>query len=80
MQLTVLPEAQMAEQAKAIISEVQQTPPDILSPAEIIEIVTTIVVYKFTTLSRAEVEAMLGLTGTILEEPRVYREAKEEGL
>lgn len=70
----------MAEQAKAIISEVQQTPPDILSPAEIIEIVTTIVVYKFTTLSRAEVEAMLGLTGTILEEPRVYREAKEEGL
>lgn len=80
MQLTVLPEAQMAEQAKAIISEVQQTPPDILSPAEIIEIVTTIVVYKFTTLSRAEVEAMLGLTGTTLEETRVYRDAKAEGL
>lgn len=58
----------------------QQTPPDILSPAEIIESVTTIVVYQFTTLSRAELEAMLGLTGTTLEETRVYREAKEEGL
>ena len=33
-------------------------------------------VYKFTDLSRREVEAMLGLR---LEETRVYREAKEEG-
>jgi predicted transposase YdaD len=33
-------------------------------------------VYKFTDLSRREVEAMLGLQ---LEDTRVYREAKEEG-
>ncbi len=69
----------MATQAREIITTVQQTPPDILSANEIIEIVTTIVVYKFTTLSREEVEAMLGLTGTTLEETRVYRDAKEEG-
>ncbi len=80
MQLTILPEPQMASEAREIIARVQQTPPDILSASEIIEIVTTIVVYKFTTLSREEVEAMLGLTGTTLEETRVYREAKEEGL
>jgi len=80
MQLTVLPEPEMATQAREIITTVQQTPPDILSPDEIIEIVTTIVVYKFTTLSREEVEAMLGLTGTTLEETRVYRDAKEEGV
>jgi predicted transposase/invertase (TIGR01784 family) len=33
-------------------------------------------VYKFSNLSREEVEAMLGIK---LEETRVYREAKEEG-
>jgi predicted transposase YdaD len=34
-------------------------------------------VYKFATLSQAEVRAMLGLNLT--EEPRAIREAKEEG-
>ena len=42
----------------------------------IIELVTTIMVYKFEKLSRREVEAMLGIT---LKETRVYREIKEEG-
>ena len=43
---------------------------------EIIEVITTIVVYKFVNLSRKEVEAMLGIK---LEDVRVLREAKEEG-
>jgi predicted transposase YdaD len=38
--------------------------------------ITTIMVYRFTTLSRREVEAMLGVT---LQQTRVYQEAKEEG-
>ncbi|MBD2483086.1 DUF4351 domain-containing protein [Planktothrix sp. FACHB-1365] len=42
----------------------------------IMEMLTTIMVYKFTNLSRQEVEAMLGIT---LEQTRVYQEAKEEG-
>jgi predicted transposase YdaD len=33
-------------------------------------------VYKFTNLSRQEIDAMLGIT---LQQTRVYREAKEEG-
>jgi predicted transposase YdaD len=40
------------------------------------ELITTIMVYKFEQLSRAEVESMLGIT---LKETRVYREIKEEG-
>ena len=40
------------------------------------ELVTTIMVYKFEQLSRIEVESMLGIT---LKETRVYREIKEEG-
>jgi predicted transposase/invertase (TIGR01784 family) len=43
---------------------------------DIIEMVTTIMVYKFTQLTRAEVDAMLGVT---LEETRVYQDAKAEG-
>ena len=37
--------------------------------------ISTIVVYKFTNLSRQEIDAMLG---TKLEETRVYQEAREE--
>jgi predicted transposase YdaD len=39
------------------------------------ELISTIMVYKFTNLSRQEIDAMLG---TKLEETRVYREAREE--
>jgi predicted transposase YdaD len=39
--------------------------------------ITTIMVYKFEKLSPREVESMLGIT---LQETRVYREIKEEGL
>jgi predicted transposase YdaD len=38
--------------------------------------VATIMVYKFTQLTRAEVDTMLGVT---LQETRVYQEAKAEG-
>jgi len=40
------------------------------------EMITTIMVYKFENLSRREVESMLGIT---LKETRVYQEIKEEG-
>jgi predicted transposase/invertase (TIGR01784 family) len=76
IQLTLAPEAQMAEQARALIARVQQQEIEILSRDEIIELITTIAVYKFANLSREEVETMLGLN---LEETRIYRDAKAEG-
>jgi predicted transposase YdaD len=42
----------------------------------IINLLTTIMVYKFESKSQREVEEMLGIT---LQETRVYREIKEEG-
>ncbi|MCC5599377.1 DUF2887 domain-containing protein [Nostoc favosum] len=45
------------------------------SEQAIIDLVTTIIVYKFSKLSREEIQTMLGLN---LEEPRAIREAKEE--
>jgi predicted transposase YdaD len=40
------------------------------------DMISTIVVYKFTQLSRQEVDAMLGVR---VQETRVYQEAREEG-
>jgi predicted transposase/invertase (TIGR01784 family) len=76
MQLTLAPETQMAERARGLIERVQQEAVADLSRDEIIELVTTIAVYKFANLSREEVEAMLGLS---LQETRVYQDAKAEG-
>jgi predicted transposase YdaD len=42
----------------------------------VIDAVSTIMVYKFSNLSRDEVDAMLGIE---LEQTRVYREAEQQG-
>ncbi|MDZ8033939.1 Rpn family recombination-promoting nuclease/putative transposase [Nostoc sp. DedSLP04] len=76
MQLTLASDEVMAEQAKQLIERVKLEETDTLPQNEILNIITTIAVYKFSTLSREEVEAMLGLT---LEQTRVYQEAKAEG-
>ncbi|WP_414573453.1 Rpn family recombination-promoting nuclease/putative transposase [Nostoc sp. CCY 9925] len=76
MQLTIASEKAMASQARLLIERVQLESTDALPKNEIIDIITTIAVYKFSSLSREEVETMLGLT---LEQTRVYQEAKAEG-
>jgi predicted transposase/invertase (TIGR01784 family) len=76
MQLTIASSETMAEQAKQLIQRVKLEETGTLPKTEIIEIITTIAVYKFSSLSREEVEAMLGIT---LEQTRVYQEAKAEG-
>jgi predicted transposase/invertase (TIGR01784 family) len=76
MQLTLASDEAMAEQARLLIERVQQSETSTLARNEIIEVITTIAVYKFSSLSREEVEAMLGLS---LEQTRIYQEAKAEG-
>jgi predicted transposase/invertase (TIGR01784 family) len=75
MVLTTIEEDEAPEEAKYLLSRTYQEVPEVSSRA-IIELVTTIMVYKFEQLSRAEVEIMLGIT---LQQTRVYREIKEEG-
>lgn len=75
MVLTTLRESQAPMEARKLLMRSQAE----LQPAAsraIMEMITTIMVYKFTNLSRQEVEAMLGIT---LGQTRVYQEAKEEG-
>ncbi|AFZ55968.1 DUF2887 domain-containing protein [Anabaena cylindrica FACHB-243] len=71
MLLTTVPETEAVEAAQFLLEQAQQQ-----SEQAIIELVTTIIVYKFSNLSREEIEAMLGLN---LEEPRALRDAREEG-
>jgi predicted transposase YdaD len=75
MVLTTVDEAQAPDEAKYLLERTNQE----ASPSSgraIIEMITTIMVYKFEALSRIEVESMLGIT---LKETRVYREIKQEG-
>lgn len=75
MVLTTTSEQKAPQAARYLLERAAVEQPETTSRA-IIELVTTIMVYKFEQLSRTEVEAMLGIT---LQETRVYREIKEEG-
>ncbi|BAC08227.1 Rpn family recombination-promoting nuclease/putative transposase [Thermosynechococcus vestitus] len=82
MQLTALSAAEMPRVAR-LLAERTHTEA-VPRPEVIIELITTIVLYKFTELSREEVLRMLGFTTEELKRTRFYREvyaeAREEGL
>lgn len=74
--LTTVDETIAPETARLLLLRVRQ---EKQSPEEcraIMDMITTIMVYKFTNLSRQEIEAMIGVR---LQETRVYQEAKAEG-
>jgi predicted transposase/invertase (TIGR01784 family) len=69
MVLTTIEGDEATIQARRFIERAQEN-------RDIINLISTIIVYKFSNLSREEVDAMLGIE---LEQTRVYREAKAEG-
>jgi len=75
MVLTTVTEQQALQEARYLLerSSVEQSE---TASRTIIEMITTIMVYKFEQLSQRDVEQMLGIT---LQQTRVYREIKEEG-
>jgi predicted transposase/invertase (TIGR01784 family) len=75
MVLTTVAEEQAPQEARYLLerSSVQQSE---TASRAIIEMITTIMVYKFEQLSQTDIEQMLGIT---LQQTRVYREIKEEG-
>ncbi|MBD2776481.1 Rpn family recombination-promoting nuclease/putative transposase [Iningainema sp. BLCCT55] len=75
MVLTTVDEEKAPLEARYLLERSAVKQPETANSA-IIELVTTIMVYKFEQLSRREVELMLGIT---LKETRVYREIKAEG-
>ncbi|MEO1427470.1 MAG: DUF2887 domain-containing protein [Cyanobacteria bacterium J06633_8] len=75
MVLTTIDEEQATQEARYLLTRSQQEAPQSENRA-IMELITTIMVYKFEGKSQREVEEMLGIT---LQETRVYQEIKEEG-
>jgi predicted transposase/invertase (TIGR01784 family) len=75
--LTIADEAEAPEAARFLLERAERENLSERERANLIDIVTSIMVYKFATLSRLEIRAMLGLDLT--KEPRAIREAKEEG-
>jgi predicted transposase/invertase (TIGR01784 family) len=76
MVLTVVKESEAPERARMLIGRANQEVASLPLRQGIIEMVSTIISYMFTGLSRREIDAMLG---TKFQDTRVYQEAYEEG-
>lgn len=76
MRLTIETSKKAPEAARYLLARSNNEIRDPQANRAIMEMLTTIMVYKFSKLSRSEVEEMLG---TSLEKTRVYQEAKAEG-
>ncbi len=77
VQLIVEDEETAWEKARRLIQKAQQQLEDETVKRKVLELIETILVYKFSELNRQEIEAMFGLSD--LKKTRVYQEAKEEG-
>jgi predicted transposase YdaD len=75
MVLTTLNQNQAPSEARYLLAQSQQQGMESEESSFIMNMVITIMSYKFGSLSREEVEAMLDIT---FQETRVYRELREE--
>jgi predicted transposase/invertase (TIGR01784 family) len=76
VQLIVESKAKAKNRARHLVQKVRQDEGEVRKQ-EIVELIETIVMYKFPYLSRQEMEDMLGLSD--LKRTKVYQEAKQEG-
>ena len=77
LQLIGLKEEGTPERARQLIDRARQELTDTAAQRKILELVETVIIYKFPDRSRQEIEQMLGLSE--LKHTRVYQEALEEG-
>jgi predicted transposase/invertase (TIGR01784 family) len=74
IKLVVAPENEAVQKARSLIAEVQQT--DAANRRNLLELVERMLVYKFSSYSRQELEAMFGLSEW--KQTRFYQEVREE--
>ncbi len=75
MVLTIAKESEAPEQARMLLGRANQEITTAIDRQGIIEIISRIMVYKFTNLSSQEIDEMLEIK---VEETRVYQEAQEK--
>lgn len=78
LKLIVEAQSSAGELARNLIERTKQELEDDTSQRELIELIETIVVYKFPRLSYEEIEIMLNLEE--IKQTKVYRDAKSEGI
>jgi predicted transposase/invertase (TIGR01784 family) len=78
IKLIVEPEETAINQARGLIERVQQNVNLEISPEKLLQLLETIIFYKFTTMSREEIQAMFGLSD--VKQTRFYQEAFQEGI
>ncbi len=77
VKLVVTPQEQVKGVLPDLLEKLQQKIIDQELERQVFEFIETILLYKFTNLSREEIEAMFSLSD--LKESKVYQEAKAEG-
>ena len=75
--LIIEPQGRAIAKAKELLERSKRETLGEVSTTEVIDLIETIIVYKFENLGRKEIEAMLGLGE--LRQTKVYQEALEEG-
>lgn len=77
VQLVIGNQETAVEITRQLIQQARQQLEDEATRRKVLDLIETILVYKFTNLTREEIEAMFSLSD--LKQTRVYQEAKEEG-
>jgi predicted transposase/invertase (TIGR01784 family) len=77
VKLVIEPQSGAATKARELINLAKQQIADEITQREFLELIETIIVYKFPLKSREEIEQMLGLSE--LKQTKVYQEGKQEG-
>lgn len=78
LKLVVEPSKQAGELARNLIARTKQEIQESESQKQLLELIETIIIYKFPTLSYEEIETMLNLQE--IKQTRVYQDAKSEGI
>jgi predicted transposase/invertase (TIGR01784 family) len=78
IKLIVEPEERAGELARDLIKRTQEEFADNQNSKQLLELIETIVIYKFPQLSYEEIETMLNTDE--IKQTRVYQDAKSEGI
>jgi len=77
VQLVVGSKSAAVTQTQQLLQQAREEVTEQAFQRKVIELIESILVYKFINLSRQEIETMFGLSD--LKQSKVYQEAKEEG-
>lgn len=80
LQLIIQSEEIAIERARELISQTRQASMDEPTRREILELIETILVYKFKQFNREEIREMFSLTESEFKQSRIYQSIKQEGI